>query len=269
MIPLRFGPAGRQLFGLFQAPPLNPGLGHSVVICNPFGQEYIRCHRLLRVVADRLARAGFHVLRFDFFGTGDSDGDDAAGGVSQWLEDVQVAHAEVCRLSGNSVTSWLGLRLGGSIAAAASVGAANAPRRLVLWDPVADGAAYVGELQTAHDAGVELLPTWDERTRQEIAAASGEMEILGFPMSASLRQQVSQLSPSSLVAANTQNLHIFCSKDSADFKKLEQHTIKSGTRVRLIPIETEIVWASNEAMNSAIVPAEALNGIVEALGGRA
>ncbi|MEQ1519290.1 MAG: alpha/beta hydrolase, partial [Usitatibacteraceae bacterium] len=227
-----------------------------------------RCHRLLRVIADRLARAGFHVLRFDFFGTGDSDGDDGAGGVPQWMEDVRVADAEVSRLSGNSTTSWLGLRLGGSIAAATSVGAANAPHRLVLWDPVADGAAYVSELQAAHDAGVELLPTWDERKRQEIAATAGEMEILGFPMSKSLREQILRLSCSSLVSANTENLHIFCSKDSADLRKLKQHAVNSGAGVRLIPIETEIVWASNEAMNSAIVPAEALNGIVDALGGR-
>jgi hypothetical protein len=50
--------------------------GCAVLLCNPFGQEALRSQRGFRVLADRFARTGCATLGFDYFGTGDSDGDD-------------------------------------------------------------------------------------------------------------------------------------------------------------------------------------------------
>ena len=265
MNPIRFGPNGRELFGLFQTPPAGTEVGKSVLICNPFGQEYVRCHRLLRVIGDRLARGGFHVLRFDFFGTGDSAGEDDEGDLLQWQEDVLSAHAEVSKLSGNAMTSWLGLRLGGSIAAAASLRVAKRPNQLVLWDPVADGAAYIQELEAAHVDGIAFLAHWNHKKLEQITTTSKQCEVMGFPISSALRQQIGDLSLSTFTTAKSNGLNIFCNKNSADFKQFEQMKTSADVRTRLIPIETHIAWASNEAMNSAIVPAEQLNDIVETL----
>ena len=65
--------SGRQLAALYH-PPTSADRGRAVLILNPLGQEAVRAHRLLRVLADRLARLGVHVLRFDFHGCGDSAG---------------------------------------------------------------------------------------------------------------------------------------------------------------------------------------------------
>ena len=265
MRPVRFGRAGRQLYGLYQESSIGNNRANSVLICNPFGQEYVHCHRVLRVLADRLARDGFNVLRFDFFGTGDSDGYDDEGDLSQWQEDVLSAHDEVLKLSGTATASWLGLRLGGIIAAAASARLVFPPRRLVLWDPVTDGAAYLQELETAHAFGMGFLAHWNQKTFEEVAEASARREILGFPISTALRQQIVNISISTLTLARAQGLEIFCSKSNGDLKRFEQIPTVSDVQMRLIPIETQIIWASNEAMNSAIVPAETLNGIVASL----
>ena len=74
MTPIQFGPADRRLFGLLQ-PAQGNATRTGVVLCNPMGQEAVRVHRMYRVLADRLNRAGLHVLRFDWFGSGDSAGD--------------------------------------------------------------------------------------------------------------------------------------------------------------------------------------------------
>src|SRR6185369_16185836 len=100
LTPLRFGASARRLFGLYQPPSAGTGNAQCVVLCNPFGQEAIRSHRLLRVLGDRLARAGFAVLRFDYSGTGDSDGDDSEADLGRWVEDVLSADAEARRASG-------------------------------------------------------------------------------------------------------------------------------------------------------------------------
>jgi hypothetical protein len=53
--------------------------GAAVLLCNPFGQEAIRCHRAFRLLSARLASSGIPSLRFDYFGTGDSPGNDGEG----------------------------------------------------------------------------------------------------------------------------------------------------------------------------------------------
>jgi len=263
--PIRFGPAGRELFGLFQAPCVSDALAQSVLICNPFGQEYVRCHRLIKVIADRLVRAGFHVLRFDFFATGDSAGNDGDGDLMQWGHDIQSAHEEVSTLSGNASTSWIGLRLGGSIAAMASQRVDVPPRRLVLWDPIVDGASYIKELQASHVAGLEVLAHWSRTKFEQTAAASMQHEMLGFALPKELWQQISEISPITLTSARAQQIETFCNANTDHFRQLEKTLAASASPIRLTPIETKIIWASNEAMNSAIVPSEALSGIIASL----
>ncbi len=85
MQPLRFGSAGRQLAGVFHAATASRTPPASLLICNPLGQEAIRVHRLLRLLAESLARKGIATLRFDYFGSGDSDGDDAEATLDDWI----------------------------------------------------------------------------------------------------------------------------------------------------------------------------------------
>ena len=53
------------------------------MLCYPWGSEYIYAHRSLRLLAQRRAAAGIHTLRFDYFGTGDSDGDIPPEGMAE------------------------------------------------------------------------------------------------------------------------------------------------------------------------------------------
>ena len=77
--PIVFGPAHAQLFGLHHAPDPETARGTGVILrCNALGYEAMCAHRTYRHLAERLARAGFNALRFDYHGTGDSSGDDDA-----------------------------------------------------------------------------------------------------------------------------------------------------------------------------------------------
>ena len=77
MEPFYFGPAGgRRLFGVFHEPPASRRRGCGVVLCYPLGTEYTSYYRAYRQLALSLAENGFHVLRFDFRGCGDSEGEE-------------------------------------------------------------------------------------------------------------------------------------------------------------------------------------------------
>lgn len=144
---LLFGTSAAHLYGVYQ--PAEPGSARSecIVLCSPFGQEAIRAHRSLRQLAADLSRLGYDVLRFDYRGTGDSAGDMREVSASDWLEDIVQAREELRDISGASRISLLGLRMASVLAA--QVAKSSSARRLVLWDPVESGQAYLDEVLAA------------------------------------------------------------------------------------------------------------------------
>lgn len=145
MNPFFFGDSKEPLYGVYQ-PPATAARDEGVVLCYPFGQEGMRAHRAMRQLAMLLTKKGYHVLRFDYRGTGDSALDMEEIEAQMWLDDVGVAIEELREMSGVSQISVVGLRLGALVAAAASTMRSDISR-LVLWDPILSGADYVRELQ--------------------------------------------------------------------------------------------------------------------------
>lgn len=139
MIPMMIGTAERPLFAVYSASS-GRRQRRAVVLCAPFGDEYGHTHRTGRLLAQRLAALGAEVLRFDYYGTGDSGGQDDEFGIDGAVDDTIAAVAEARQIGGVRRVTLIGLREG---AAAALLAAAIAPGvdRLVLWDPVLDGVA--------------------------------------------------------------------------------------------------------------------------------
>jgi len=161
--PILFGESDSPLLGIYhpaQQPASareKPPAVRSVVICPPFGAEYMRTHRALRGIALQLAARGIHVLRLDYRGTGDSAGwSHEVDSLRYWLQDIRLATDQLQQLCGCSSSMLLGLRFGGSLA---SMVAAAEPRvnSLVLWEPVVDGADYLARLRELHQ---QLLDQW-------------------------------------------------------------------------------------------------------------
>lgn len=159
-----------------------------MVICNPFGQEYLRAHRSLRELANRLAAEGFHVLRFDYSGCGDSAGDGDEATLEQWLLDISAAIAEVKEASASPRFALVGLRLGASLSALLA-GQRGDVERLVLWDPIFYGGPYLAELRAAHQAWLR-----DHAQHRDHAGEEGALpEALGFPLPPGLTASLERL----------------------------------------------------------------------------
>jgi len=180
--PLYFGAHG-ELFGLYH--PTVSSAKKAVLLCPPLGQEQIRCHRLYRQLARTLAGEGIAVLRFDYYGSGDSAGASADVDWDRCVADTMVAADTLRRLSGADHVVAFGARLGGSIAMSAAAGLAG----LVVWDPVLDGDDYIA----AHDALQLALRQDPERFIAPRKPSDAAGQWLGFAISERLRDQLASL----------------------------------------------------------------------------
>src|SRR5467141_5093978 len=140
-----FGPGNQRIFANYH--PAAGGGGVVVtVICPPLFSDYMRTQLALRELAMALAERGQHVLRLDYRGTGDSFGELGEVTVSDWVEDIALAVREGREISGSSAVRLLGVRAGALLACAAARALSDV-QRLVLWDPIADGAGYLQVLR--------------------------------------------------------------------------------------------------------------------------
>jgi uncharacterized protein len=142
--PLFFPRSGRSLFGILHE-PRQPTRLPPFVFCHPFGEEKLWTHRVFVSFARRLAERGHVVLRFDYLGNGDSDGDFSESSLSSAIADVHAAIDHVRRAAAASRVSLLGLRLGATIASLVAEEAVGI-QELVLWAPIVDGGRYMQEL---------------------------------------------------------------------------------------------------------------------------
>lgn len=211
---LYFGPSESYLFGVFH-PRQGTNRNEAIVLCNPFGQEYLRAHKSIRRLAISLAQLGYSVLRFDYRGTGDSMGDLSGVTADQWVEDVGHAIQELRDMTAAPEISLVGLRLGALVAAKAAI---EQPRisRLVMWDPVLNGLDYVeGIRASVKDA--QLLGS-----RSRLMSADGTLHFNGFSMPTAFQQSVSEWNLSELLSRADMPIAQIVSHESDGFADLNR-----------------------------------------------
>lgn len=158
MTPLQFGDRQRLLFG-FHHPALGASRRTAVLICNSWGMEHLRAYRGLRGLAQRLAGAGFETLRFDYSGTGDSQGHSLDARLEHWLSDILVAAQELRDISGSDDIAVIGLRFGGLLCEAARQRLGLRARLFIHWDVPNSGQSYIELMRNLAD-GTDAAKRW-------------------------------------------------------------------------------------------------------------
>jgi amino acid adenylation domain-containing protein len=117
----------------------------AALLCGAVGQEAVRSRFVLKQLARTLARQGVPTLSFDYFGCGDSLGESSEASATRWQEDIVDAAEELRQRTRATRVVALGVRLGALLLCRAASQIAAA--RLVLWDPVRNGADHFAELR--------------------------------------------------------------------------------------------------------------------------
>jgi alpha/beta superfamily hydrolase len=128
-------------------PPAARASGLGVLICPPFGNAELCCHRSLREWAIELSLAGHAAMRIDLPGAGDSAGGPYDGAlVQRSIAAVTEAAAWLRAQAGVEGIAAIGIGLGGMLACASAATDAEI-EHLVLWSVPARGATHVRELR--------------------------------------------------------------------------------------------------------------------------
>jgi exosortase A-associated hydrolase 2 len=148
------GLAGPRL-ALLHGPTGQPAQA-AVLYLHPFAEELNRTRRMAALQSRRLATLGCCVLQLDLQGCGDSEGEFEHARWEDWLHDARQALAWLQARTG--LTPWLwGLR-SGALLAAQLAGTLAGPARLLLWQPVLDGALAWRQFLRARELGAAGAP---------------------------------------------------------------------------------------------------------------
>jgi alpha-beta hydrolase superfamily lysophospholipase len=237
--------SGQSLFAWLHSAAGTVG-DHGVLICPPLGHEQVHSHRTLRHLADRLAAQGFAVLRFDYHGTGDSDGTEYdPQRLATWQKNVSDAAAWLRDTAGCQKISLVGLRMGAALAALYAEH--HEVESLVLWAPMVKGRRYVRELtalsqtaQLAVSEGSDCIEAMGFVYTRETADALAQIDLLAHPVRCK----------HALIASNA---------NAANDAALQEHLSKQGVAVELMTL------TGYEAMmaepHETVVPHDALRSI--------
>lgn len=260
MKPLFFGATEAPLYGVHHPPRTEAPTARAVLACYPvLGAEYMRAHRAFRQLVSLLTRGGAHVLRFDYAGTGDSAGESEQASLARWQEDIGAAVGELRELSDARTVTIVGLRLGGTLAALAG-GRHPDVERIVLWDPIVDGAAHAAALEATHAA--------EQRGRGGPAAGADVIGVHGFPVTAAQRAELRTLDLRQWAPARPVPVDLVVSSEQPAWTALAAHLrgLPGGGRYVLSPSAGN--WDESDAFGSALIPQQIIGDVVQAaLGG--
>jgi len=245
-----FREAKSPLFASYHTPQGGSVRPACVLLLQPYGHEYIRAHRAFKLLAERLADAGFPTLRFDFRGCGDSGMDAEQVGIDEWREDLRAA-AEMCRArSGRRKVAAVGLRLGATLVLLESAEKGNLDS-LVLWDPVVSGRGYLDGLAAMHAQLVRSLPGGASAPRK-----SDPREHLGFHYGEALTSGLEQIDLSTVKAKGAENvLFIETSVPGEAVAPLDV----GAARQDRTTVQDVRIWM--EDADKALIPQQALQAI--------
>jgi len=185
--PIWLGPASRRLYGAIHAVPGAATAG--VLLVPPLLHEQPGSRRFVAEVAGALAALGLPCLRFDFHGTGDSGGEGDALDFDSMRQDLDLAAHALRERTGIRRLVVLAWR-GSALAVRAWLRQGGKADLAALWEPVADGQAWLRELVDGDAAERALRPPPRAGVARLTDPSDGQL--MGFPVSPRLRADLSQ-----------------------------------------------------------------------------
>lgn len=175
---------------------------------HPFAEEMNKSRRIAAIQARAFAEAGFAVLQIDLFGCGDSDGEFSEARWNTWKQDLSIASDWLENRATVPISLW-GLRLGALLALDFAGGRQNPIDRIILWQPVLNGASFLNQFLRLRVANEMLANTSGSAKTTGTGSlrdclANGQMlEVAGYELVSGLTDAIDRLKASELAVAKS------------------------------------------------------------------
>jgi pimeloyl-ACP methyl ester carboxylesterase len=257
MYPYFFGSADKQLFAVRHRAHAGTVREHGVIVCYPWGHEYVNALRGCRQLSARLAQAGFDVLRVDYSGSGDSAGMGEESEFESWVGDVGAAIDELKAQAGVPTVSLVGIRLGGTLAVLAAARRTDVVG-LALWEPVVHGPAYLGELRARH-ASFLRSEAAEGRSQENYSTAD---EIMGFPLPTQVASAIERIDLTEMDRAPVRRVLLLEDEERGSQGALAARLRELCDSVEHRRFPGQKIWVRDPGQERALVPVPILTAIV-------
>lgn len=117
----------------------------AILICNPIGQEYIRFYKGLTNLALDLQSEGFETFRFDYSGTGDSEGElTGIISIETWETNIKNIIQDIKDGTEVEKITIIAVRIGAMLSL--QTWNDDMVDSIILWNPIFDGEKYLEEM---------------------------------------------------------------------------------------------------------------------------
>lgn len=193
--PAFFPSENYNLFGIIHLPE-KASPQEAFVFCHPFAEEKLWTHRVYVSFARELANAGYAVLRLDYMGHGDSDGDFSESTIQSMLTDIEYGIKYIkSELGGDTTINLFGLRFGATLAALVAE-KNDEINHLILWEPIINGARYMQEILRSNLSAQLAQDGEVTKNREQLVAemhAGKAVNYEGYDLTGELFEQTSQI----------------------------------------------------------------------------
>jgi uncharacterized protein len=244
-----------KLFGALHAPnDMHSEKSIGIVFCSPFAEEKFWSQRIYTNLANHLSQQGLSVLRFDYFGHGDSEGNFEDADIQRRLQDIRCAVNLLQDRTGVQTVGLFGLRFGATLAA---LYAEKEPGVdfLILWEPILQGEKYIKQCLRSNityqtTTYKKIVYTRDKMI--EDLTADKPVNIDGYLLTGKFFKQIIKVDLSEIninFANPVQIAHLTknSKKDNApDFIKLYEAYNQNNSLTDFQIVESELFWGNTK-----------------------
>ncbi len=222
--------SGQKIFAVMHR-PINKKKSPAVIMCHGLAGDKTGKFRVYVLLAEMLAKHGIISLRFDFRGSGDSEGDFSDMTIEGEVSDALTALAflEQSPYVDTSKLGVFGRSIGGSVAILAA-SRFKKIKSIVTWAPLSDGEQWINQWKRLQS------PNVTEEMKNTAMRINGQLpgdEFFKQLFSMKIKEELSSLQHVPMLHIHGENDEVVLIEHAKKYEKFRENVLEKTRFIRL------------------------------------